>query len=54
MGYQVTVYEALHLPGGVLATASPSSGCPLIVQSEIDALRDMGVAIEPTWSSAER
>jgi glutamate synthase (NADPH/NADH) small chain len=47
MGYQVTVYEALHLPGGVLAYGIPEFRLPKhIVQSEIDALRDMGVAIE--------
>ena len=27
-GHDVTIYEALHLPGGVLSTASPSSACP--------------------------
>jgi glutamate synthase (NADPH/NADH) small chain len=43
-GYRVTVFEALHLPGGVLMYGIPEFRLPkAIVQSEIDSLRQMGV-----------
>ena len=46
-GYQVTVFEALHLAGGVLVYGIPEFRLPKsIVQKEIDTLRDLGVIIE--------
>ncbi len=46
-GYDVTVFEALHLAGGVLMYGIPEFRLPKdIVQKEIDGLRTMGVKIE--------
>jgi glutamate synthase (NADPH/NADH) small chain len=46
-GYQVTVFEALHLAGGVLVYGIPEFRLPKsIVEKEIDGLRDQGVDIE--------
>ncbi len=46
-GYQVTVYEALHLAGGVLVYGIPEFRLPkIIVQKEIDNLKAIGVDIE--------
>lgn len=47
MGYKVTVYEALHLAGGVLVYGIPEFRLPKnIVQKEIDNLKSLGVDIE--------
>ena len=47
MGYDVTVYEALHIPGGVLSYGIPEFRLPKsIVKYEIDALCALGVKIE--------
>ncbi|OUP18480.1 FAD-dependent oxidoreductase, partial [Gemmiger sp. An194] len=47
MGYKVTVYEALHLAGGVLVYGIPEFRLPkAIVQKEIEGLQAMGVDIE--------
>ena len=47
LGYEVTVYEALHVAGGVLMYGIPEFRLPKeIVQKEIDGLRRMGVTIE--------
>ena len=47
MGYKVTVYEALHLAGGVLVYGIPEFRLPkAIVQKEIDKLIEMGVDVE--------
>lgn len=47
LGYSVTVYEALHLAGGVLVYGIPEFRLPKsIVQQEIDGLKAMGVSIE--------
>ena len=44
MGYAVTVFEALHLPGGVLTYGIPEFRLPkAIVMAEVDALRRLGV-----------
>ena len=44
-GYDVTVFEALHLAGGVLVYGIPEFRLPkAIVQKEIDTLKDLGVA----------
>ena len=46
-GYKVTVFEALHLPGGVLTYGIPEFRLPkeAVVQSEIENLRKLGVEI---------
>ena len=47
MGYQVTVYEALHTPGGVLVYGIPEFRLPKeIVRQEIDGLKKIGVDVE--------
>ncbi len=46
LGYDVTVYEALHLAGGVLVYGIPEFRLPkAIVQKEVDNLRALGVKI---------
>ena len=46
-GYDVTVYEALHLAGGVLVYGIPEFRLPkTIVQKEVDGLKAMGVKVE--------
>ena len=46
-GYKVTVFEALHLAGGVLVYGIPEFRLPkAIVQKEIECLKAMGVDIE--------
>lgn len=46
-GYKVTVFEALHLAGGVLVYGIPEFRLPkTIVQKEIDTLKALGVDIE--------
>lgn len=48
MGYDVTMYEALHAPGGVLMYGIPQFRLPKeIVKHEIDALKELGVKIIP-------
>ena len=47
MGYKVTVFEALHVAGGVLMYGIPEFRLPkAIVQSEIDGLKALGVDFE--------
>ena len=47
LGYKVTIFEALHLAGGVLVYGIPEFRLPKsIVQKEIDGLKAMGVDIE--------
>jgi glutamate synthase (NADPH/NADH) small chain len=44
MGYHVTVYEALHIPGGVLSYGIPEFRLPKsIVEAEINDLKQKGV-----------
>jgi len=46
-GHDVSVYEALHKPGGVLAYGIPEFRLPKsIVQYEVDALEKMGVTFK--------
>lgn len=46
-GFDVTIYEALHTPGGVLVYGIPEFRLPkAIVKHEIDSLCDLGVKIE--------
>ena len=48
MGYEVTVFEALHTAGGVLMYGIPEFRLPkTIVQQEIQSLKDAGVDIQP-------
>lgn len=47
LGYEVTVYEALHVAGGVLVYGIPEFRLPkMIVRKEIDNLKAIGVKIE--------
>ncbi|MFA5713417.1 MAG: NADPH-dependent glutamate synthase [Bacteroidales bacterium] len=48
LGYQVTIFEALHEPGGVLQYGIPEFRLPKesVVKEEIDNLRELGVTIE--------
>ena len=47
LGYEVTVFEALHTPGGVLMYGIPEFRLPKeIVQKEIAGLKELGVTIE--------
>ena len=46
-GYAVTIYEALHLAGGVLDYGIPEFRLPKsIVQKEVDSLKALGVDVE--------
>ncbi len=46
LGYEVTVFEALHVAGGVLAYGIPEFRLPKrIVQKEVDELKELGVEI---------
>lgn len=46
MGYDVTIYEALHLAGGVLVYGIPEFRLPkAIVQKEVDGLKALGVTV---------
>lgn len=48
LGYQVTIFEALHRPGGVLEYGIPEFRLPKdkVVKAEIDQVRELGVKIE--------
>lgn len=48
MGYDVTIFEALHEPGGVLVYGIPEFRLPkdTVVKTEIDNIRSLGVKIE--------
>jgi glutamate synthase (NADPH/NADH) small chain len=48
MGYDVTIFEALHEPGGVLVYGIPEFRLPkdTVVKYEIESLKKMGVKIE--------
>ena len=47
LGYDVTVFEALHVAGGVLVYGIPEFRLPKsIVQKEVDGLKALGVTIE--------
>lgn len=46
-GYDVTVFEALHVAGGVLSYGIPEFRLPKsIVQKEIEGLKELGVKVE--------
>ena len=47
MGYNVTIFEAFHVPGGVLVYGIPEFRLPKdIVKKEIDYLKEIGVEIK--------
>jgi len=48
LGYEVTIFEALHEPGGVLVYGIPEFRLPkeTVVKTEIDNLKKLGVKIE--------
>ncbi|MBQ4092874.1 MAG: FAD-dependent oxidoreductase, partial [Firmicutes bacterium] len=47
LGYDVTIFEALHQPGGVLSYGIPEFRLPKnLVQNEIKTVEDQGVKIE--------
>lgn len=47
LGYEVTVFEALHVAGGVLVYGIPEFRLPkAIVQKEVENLKSLGVRIE--------
>jgi len=47
MGYQVTIFEAFHKPGGVLTYGIPEFRLPKeIVKDEIDKIKQLGVEIK--------
>ncbi len=51
LGYDVTVFEALHTPGGVLVYGIPEFRLPKsIVGEEIEGLKQLGVKIETNVS----
>ena len=47
LGYEVTIFEALHVAGGVLSYGIPEFRLPkAIVAHEVDGLKEMGVTVE--------
>jgi len=47
LGYDVTIFEAFHIPGGVLMYGIPEFRLPkALVQKEIDSVRRLGVEIK--------
>ncbi len=47
MGYEVTIFEAFHVPGGVLMYGIPEFRLPkALVQQEIQTVKDLGVDIQ--------
>jgi glutamate synthase (NADPH/NADH) small chain len=51
LGYDVTVFEALHAPGGVLVYGIPEFRLPkIIVAGEIEGLKALGVKVETNVS----
>jgi glutamate synthase (NADPH/NADH) small chain len=47
MGYSVTIFEALHAPGGVLMYGIPEFRLPKkIVKAEVDYIKNLGVEIK--------
>ena len=54
LGYEVTIFEALHLAGGVLVYGIPEFRLPkAIVQKEIDNLKAIGVSIQTNMVSGK-
>ncbi len=50
LGHSVTIFEALHVPGGVLSYGIPPFRLPRdVTRSEIDYVRSLGVEIQTNW-----
>ncbi|MFQ5825849.1 MAG: NADPH-dependent glutamate synthase [Dehalococcoidia bacterium] len=50
MGHGVTIFEALHVPGGVLVYGIPEFRLPkAIVRAEVDYVESMGVEVRMDW-----
>ncbi len=50
LGYDITIFEALHEPGGVLVYGIPEFRLPKkIIQKEIEYLISLGVKIKVNW-----
>ncbi len=50
LGYEVTIFEALHARGGVLMYGIPEFRMPkAIVQGEVDYVKSLGVEIKLDW-----
>lgn len=50
LGHEVVIFEALHLPGGVLMYGIPEFRLPKsIVQAEVDYVKKLGVEIRPDY-----
>lgn len=50
LGHSVTIFEALHLPGGVLSYGIPPFRLPRdVTQTEINYVRSLGVEIKTNW-----
>jgi len=47
LGYEVTIFEAFHVPGGVLMYGIPEFRLPKkLVQEEIETIKQLGVEIK--------
>ncbi len=52
LGYEVTIFESLHEPGGVLIYGIPEFRLPkTVVKKEVDYVRSLGVKIETSLHS---
>jgi len=50
LGYSITIFEALHEPGGVLVYGIPEFRLPKkIIQREIEYVKSLGVEIKVNW-----
>jgi glutamate synthase (NADPH/NADH) small chain len=50
VGHGVTIFEALHVPGGVLVYGIPEFRLPkAIVRSEVDYVESLGVEVKMDW-----
>jgi glutamate synthase (NADPH/NADH) small chain len=50
LGHEVVIFEALHLPGGVLVYGIPEFRLPKsIVQAEVDYIKKFGVKLRPGY-----
>lgn len=50
LGYDITIFEALHEPGGVLVYGIPEFRLPKkIIQREIEYLKSLGVQVKVNW-----
>ena len=50
LGHEVVIFEALHLPGGVLVYGIPEFRLPKsIVQAEVDYIKKFGVELRPGY-----